>query len=209
MKGLLLKDLYLILNYFRMYFLIAGIFIAISPFSNGNLFFLYYPCMLFAMIPSSLLLNDEGCKWETFSQTLPCTKSQLVSSKYLIGMLLQLAYIFLAMVIQAVRICWTGSFSWEFFLTLAASLLIMACVTSAIPLPLMFRYGAEKGRITQFLLIAVIVGGSAAASVWFGETAPVFHIPQGMPFLLLLASIGLYALSWHLSIRFYTKREVR
>lgn len=209
MKGLFLKDLYLILNYFRFYFLIALFFTVGSLFMGDNLFFLYYPCMLFAMIPSSLLLNDEGSGWAGFSQTLPCTKSQMVSEKYLIGMLLQLVYIFLSMAVQAVRLCHAGSFSWEFYLTLIASLMVMAFVTSAVPLPLMFRYGAEKGRIGQFILIAVICGGSAAASVWFDETAPVIQIPQGLPFLLLLGSLGLYALSWYLSIRFYAKREVR
>lgn len=41
MKGLLLKDWYMMRKYCRSYLLIAAVFIAVSLYSNDNLFFIF------------------------------------------------------------------------------------------------------------------------------------------------------------------------
>ena len=55
MKGLLLKDWYMIQKYCRSYILITAVFIGISLENGENLFFTFYPCMLCGMIPVTLL----------------------------------------------------------------------------------------------------------------------------------------------------------
>lgn len=63
MKGLLLKDWYMMKKYCRAYLLIAVVFIAVSLFSNDNMFFVFYPCLLCGMIPVNLLAYDERSRW--------------------------------------------------------------------------------------------------------------------------------------------------
>ena len=91
MKGLLLKDWYMVKTYCRAYLLIAVVFIALSFFSDNNMFFVFYPCLLCGMIPVNLLAYDERSRWTQYSGTLPYTKTQIVSGKYLIGLFAQLA----------------------------------------------------------------------------------------------------------------------
>ena len=43
MKGLLLKDLYMVKKYCRSYLLIAILFLALSLMSDENMFFVFYP----------------------------------------------------------------------------------------------------------------------------------------------------------------------
>ena len=43
MRGLLLKDLYMMAKYCRAYLLMAVVFVAVSLFSSDNLFFIFYP----------------------------------------------------------------------------------------------------------------------------------------------------------------------
>ena len=59
MKGLLLKDWYMMKKYCRAYLLIAVVFIAVSLGNEDNMFFVFYPCLLCGMIPVNLLGYDE------------------------------------------------------------------------------------------------------------------------------------------------------
>lgn len=208
MKGLLLKDLYMAVKYFRVYFLLALAVAAASFFVDGNPFYIYYPCFVCGMIPLSLQSYDEKSKWETFCQALPYTKAQVVSGKYIFGLAIQLLVILPIAASQAFRMHQSGTFSWDIYLTMMGSLVAMGFAVSAIPMPFIFRYGAEKGRMAQYLMIAIFCGGLVAASIWFGEALPAVRNFPALPLLVFLAAAGLYALSWYLSIVFYRKREV-
>lgn len=208
MKGLLLKDLYMAVKYFRVYFLLALAVAAASFFVDGNPFYIYYPCFVCGMIPLSLQSYDEKSKWETFCQALPYTKAQIVSGKYIFGLAIQLLVILPIAASQAFRMHQSGTFSWDIYLTMMGSLVAMGFAVSAIPMPFIFRYGVEKGRMAQYLMIAIFCGGLVAASIWFGEALPDVRTFPALPLLVFLAAAGLYALSWYLSIVFYRKREV-
>ena len=85
MKGLLLKDLYMVVKYCKAYLLIAVVFLAVSLMGSDNLFFIFYPCLLCGMIPVNLLAYDERSRWPQYCGTLPYTKGQIVSGKYLMA----------------------------------------------------------------------------------------------------------------------------
>ena len=103
MKGLLLKDWYMMKMYCKSYHFIAVVFVALSLVSNGNMFFVFYPCLLCGMIPVNLLGYDERSRWMQYSGTMPYTKAQIVSGKYLIGLLAQLTILLVMGVAQAVK----------------------------------------------------------------------------------------------------------
>ena len=86
MKGLLLKDFYLSWRYCRAFLVIVAVFLAVSFVGEDNVFFMIYPIMIASVIPMTLLSYDEHDKWTSYSGTLPYTRTQLVSSKYLVGL---------------------------------------------------------------------------------------------------------------------------
>lgn len=208
MKGLFLKDLYMSMKYFRSYFFLAVVFLAVSAFSSDNLWFVFYPCMLCGMIPANLQAYDERSGWETFCGTLPCTRAQIVTEKYLIGLAAMLLLVLVpTAVIQGLRAARFGTV--EEYGILMAMLLIMACVSSSISLPFVFKFGVEKGRMAQYLVIGVVCGGSVLVSLYFSDLRQV-SVSAGSPIILLCAaSVALYAASWLLSIRFYRNRELK
>lgn len=210
MKGLFLKDLYMSLKYFRSYFLLAAVFLAVSAFSNTNLFFIFYPCMLCGMIPANLQAYDERSGWEALCGTLPCTRAQIVSEKYLVGLTAQLILVLIpTALVQALRIILFQAISWEDYGALMFMLLIMTCVSSSFSLPFVFKYGVEKGRMAQYLVIGVVCGGSVVASLYFDSIRQLSTTADIPAFLLCLAAVALYAGSWFLSIRFYRERELK
>ena len=210
MKGLLLKDFYMACKYCRAYLLIVLVFALASPFTGGNnLFMLFYPCILASMVPVNLLAYEAQCKWELFAGTLPYSRCQLVSAKYLTGLISAGLVLVLSGIAQIIGMLSGGGFRAEEFLSLMAALVLTGCVVPAITLPLIFRFGVEKGRIVYLVMVGLFCGLSAVASI----VLPDNIFAQAASFapalsLAFLAAVGLYALSWFLSARFYGKREL-
>lgn len=79
MKGLIIKDLYMLVKYFKLYFLLDVIFIAAALISPDNVSFLAIPVLVSGIVPLTLLAYDERSKWLGYSGTLPYSRSQIVS----------------------------------------------------------------------------------------------------------------------------------
>ncbi len=207
MKGLLLKDWYMVMKYCKAYLLICLVFIGVSIMSDDNFFFILYPCILCGMIPVTLLGYDERSKWDQYCAALPYTKAQIVSGKYLLGMGTQIGMLLLSAVIQVIRMRVSGAFSWKSFSSILSMLAILSFLTPAISLPPMFRWGVEKGRMAYYISVGLVCGISAFV-VNVSDITLLGFLPNSAAMLLLgLASLVAYGISWYLSILFYQKRE--
>lgn len=208
MKGLLLKDLYMMLKYCRTYLFISVIMIAISFVDGNNLFLAFYPCMLCGMIPVSLLGYDERSGWLRYGESLPYTRAQIVCGKYLIGLLAQTAMLIITGAVQAARLSMGKTFDFKEYIILMILLVSMSLIASSISLPLMFKMGVEKGRMAYYFMVGIVCGGSILLSnMLAGETSAEIKFDVALPIVCVVA-IGIYLLSWYLSVVFYKKREL-
>ena len=208
MKGLLLKDWYMMKKYCRYYLFAAIGFIVLSLVSKGNLFFIFYPCLLCGMIPINLLGYDERSHWMQYSGTLPYNKTQIVSGKYLIGLLAQLTMLVATGIAQAAKMIVTGKFVLGDFAVLLLLMLIVSTLTSSICLPFIFKLGVEKGRTAYYIMIGFACGASALASSFFSGQLVAEVQPNAILATLAVIGIGVYILSWYLSVVFFKKREI-
>ena len=208
MKGLLLKDWYMVKKYCRAYLLIAAVFIAVSFFSDDNMFFVFYPCLLCGMIPVNLIGYDERSRWMQYSGTMPYTKVQVVSGKYLIGLFAQLAILLAVGVTQAAKMIIAGDFVLGEFAVLMLLMLIVSTLTSSISLPFIFKLGVEKGRTAYYVMIGFVCGASVLASSLFKGNLGIEIKPNLVLAILAVLGIGIYIFSWYMSIVFYKKREI-
>ena len=208
MKGLLLKDWYMMKKYCRAYLVIAVVFIAVSLVNTDNMFFLLYPCMFCGMIPDNLLAYDERSRWMQYSGTLPYTRAQIVSAKYLIGLLTQVVILVLTGIAQGVKMAVSGTFVLSDFMVLILLLLTVSTFTSSISLPFFFKFGVEKGRTAYYAMIGFVCGASVLASSLLNAQTEMEIQPNLLLEVLPLIGICVYALSWYLSIVFYKKREL-
>ena len=208
MKGLLLKDWYMMKKYCRYYLFCAIGFTILSVISAGNMFFAFYPCLLCGMIPVNLIGYDERSRWMQYSGTMPYTKAQIVSGKYLIGLLSQLAVLLVMGAAQTVKMIAAGELVPGELAVLMLLLLIVSTLSSAICLPFIFKLGVEKGRMAYYVMIGFVCGASALASGLLGDQPGVGIQPNMILVLLAALGIGVYALSWYMSIVFFKKREI-
>ena len=208
MKGLLLKDWYMAKKHCRMYPILTIGFLVMSFFHRDNFFFVFYPSILCGMVAVNLLAYDEQGKWDVYSGTLPYTKAQLVSVKYLMSLLTQGAVLLLAAVLQAVAMSRSGSFLLEEYLALLASLVMLSCLSTSLSLPFMFRFGVEKGRLAYFVMVGAVCAGGMISGDVIAAALSKNTSPLTVMGVAAAVSVLLFALSWALSIKLYQKREI-
>lgn len=209
MKGLLLKDWYMMKQYCRYYLFCAVGFTALSVISSGNMFFVFYPCLLCGMIPVNLIGYDERSRWMQYCGTLPYTKAQVVSGKYLIGLFSQLTVLLVIGTAQAAKMIISGNFDFGELAVLILLMLIVSMLSSSISLPFIFKLGVEKGRTAYYVMVGFVCGASVLASGLFrGEFGIEIKLNLVLTILAIVA-IGIYIFSWYMSIVFYKKREIQ
>lgn len=207
MKGLLLKDFYMLQKYCKIYIVVVIIFIVSAAVSSDNFFFLLVPCVIAGVIPVMLLGYDERSKWDSYCKTMPYSKIQIVSVKYIIGLIIQATVLILSGIARAVQMNIKGTFSLDSYLITITILFSLSCFSSSVCLPYMFKFGVEKGRLAYYITLGSISGGGVALLNVSLDYIQTFISADTLMVIMCVISISLYALSWYLSIVFYKKRE--
>ena len=212
MKGLLRKDWYMLLKYGRTYLLITVIFLASYVMGNNSFFFFGYPTITVSMWGISLTSYDERFHWDRYSDSLPVSRKQTVSAKYLLVGIMILSTAALTGIVSVIFACRLHTSPNE-TLYMALLLVGIGLTSAALTMPCVFKLGTEKGRWVSLLELAVTMALFFTAGALFfddflGDSSYSPELPlQMMP---LFAGIGLvlFILSWRLSIRFYERREL-
>ena len=205
MKALILKDIYVIWRQMK-YFLVMILIFSALPSGFNNAFAVVYA----AMLPYTALAYDERSKWDQLAAVMPYSTRDIVVSKYVMGWLCTAAAALFAMVLQLLQTVLGSPLA-----AFAPVDNLMGCCASlcvlAITLPLMFRFGVEKGRLMMFLIIFLVCGSAGALS---SIAISVDHTAGGLsgPFAALMAVLpiaaaALTAVSVPLSMKFYARRE--
>lgn len=171
---------------------------------KSNTFPLYFVPMLGGMLPLTLLAYDEKSKWTKYSLALPYRFSQIVSSKYAMGIMLTVFTSAVSSVVLHIN-----GFSFAEILIFFGAAVSMALTAPAVCLPFSFKFGVEKGRIAYYVVFALIVvlfaflGGSDAENA-----SPVLTLDLSkiVPIAALAVTV-LYILSCLLSVRLSKTKE--
>lgn len=205
MKGLLLKDFYVIKKYFRFYLILIPVFLVASFFSDdGTGFVACYPMILLAMVPMNLLAYDEGFKWDRYCAALPCSRAAQVSAKYVVMLCIFALVFVLSALVQILRIvsC-SGDFAGFGFML--AVLFSLGTISPAISMPIIYKFGVSKGRVVSIAVFALLVAVSTGKDAL--PTPPVESIGS-LSLIAIPVCSAIFAASWLLSIRFYKQREI-
>ena len=199
MKALILKDTYVIWRQMK-YFLVMILLFSALPSGFNNAFAVVYA----AMLPYTALAYDERSKWEQLAAVMPYSTRDIVLGKYVFGWLCIGAAAVLSLLLQAtLSLVSSRVFSPAM---MAMSALGGLCIL-AISLPVMFRFGVEKGRMAMFLIIFLVCGTAGAiSSIAVSGDGAKFSFQGPALVILLIAAVVLTAVSVPLSQRFYRQR---
>lgn len=206
MIALLRKDIYVADKQARLLIVLALIFCLIP---NMGAFSSTYALMTAFMIPINSLAYDDKSKWDKYAAMLPYRISELVGSKYLLCVIYTgLAFLIVAvgmavqgLVVTKAGIDWTDL--WETELVLIVTMAFIMNLT----LPLLYRFGTERGRMLMILMLGAALG----MGLGLVKIAKVLRIP-GLPLPLIVtagvaAAVLLTVISVRLSMRFYRNRR--
>lgn len=210
MKGLLLKELFMLRKSWLTITILTVTFAVVGIFSGETGMLLIVP--LFMSVWSVSFMNmDEVSKWQQYSLALPYGRRKIVLSKYLMILILNALSIVFIIIAYLISIALGKNvFSADLLLTLIFLSLIMGIVYPSLLLPLVYKLNTEKGRMV-LMIINGIVGGVSVALL---QTSSILsdNIFKGiagfLPLIILAVVAVLYLLSWQLSVKIYEKRDL-
>lgn len=208
MKGLLYKDFCLMKKHCRAYLFVVVFILFAAIMEEDGLFMLLYPCILVGMMPVTLLGYDERSGWDRYSTMLPYTKAQLVSAKYIVGLIMQALVMALTAAAQLCRVLRFGDAGVPLGVVMAM-MITASFVSVGLCMPFMFKFGVEKGRMAYYLMIGMACGACAAASMHSSGGVSAVGVPAA-PIWIAAAALAtaIYGVSWYISIQWYKKREI-
>lgn len=154
MKGLLIKDIKLILK--NKLFLIGTILVAfiLVTTTGNNSFLLGYVTLLCTMLVITTMSYDEQNKTLAFLMTLPTTRKEYVWEKYILMYCCAFTGVVFSSMICTVSDRGLGA---ELLLT-AVSIFVTIVLLQLIMMPLQFKFGGEKSRLVLVLMFACFAG---------------------------------------------------
>ena len=202
MKGLLLKDFYQLIKNCKMFFLFDVVFFAVSFVSKENMMFIGFPVMFSGILPLTLLSFDEREGWSDYCGTLPYSEKQIVSSKFLFGLIAQTVTAVVAVGVVFARSIIFPEFGFLANLPVVGVMFIASLIFPALCLPFCYKFGTEKGRVAYLIVVAITTG---VCMPMYGTIVDFFEKNEStnsnIVFPLILAGIAVvYTISWIISI---------
>lgn len=204
MKGLFIKDLLTIRRYGKIMVGAVILMLAASFFLEDFSFVSAMVVVFGATLPITVFSYDTLAHWDGYSLTLPVTRCQLVTSKYLLGLTLSAIGSLLSALINLVG---EGMDENRLWIVLPLIFLAGSILYLSILLPLVYQFGAEKSRL-MIILILILPFSIAALYEKSGGTLFSFALPVPLIAAVLpLALLAVLALSWYISCRIYEHKE--
>ena len=211
MMGLVKKDFYLAAGLARSYLIVAAIFLVLSLAGIYEFSFLSsFMGLLCIMLPVNVFSYDEQAKWDKYAAALPGGRRAVVQARYVFTLIVSAGAVVLGGAVGAAACLLdptAGETLWEMVLSTAAGGSV-GILLNAVMLPLMFKFGVQKGRLYLALVLAILFGaflGGVAALASAVQEPSVLILP-----LAAIPAAGLLALvpSYFLSLRIFRKKDL-
>lgn len=217
-KGLITKDLLQLKSYrkslviFILIFVLTGIEQGIEEMGG------YISIMLtlaFGMFSIATFSYDEQAKADRYIMTLPLTRKEIVLSKYVLIMLSTIVGAILGIIVSSaiVYLNLKSLPDIQELISMAIGGIFGIGIVEAIQVPCIYKLGAERGRVQIFIVIAIIafiLGGIFFLGEKMSINLPVDLnlINQFMPIILVVVTLLMYYISYRISCKIYSKKEI-
>lgn len=218
MLGLIIKDILNLSSNKRIFVTLLIMFTFVGFMSNGlpNYLSIYLP-ILCLMLAFSTFSYDEYSKWDRYVLALPLSRKDIVRSRYMFSLvLLVLSFLFNILFNLLIIIVFNQPLLLNSILIQPLITIMIVGVIIAIVFPLIYKFGAEKGRLVMIFFSIVIGAGGALLGNLFSDqvsqtemfdTLIPFLNTYGFYILFILSSLALFG-SYHLSLAFYNQKEI-
>lgn len=216
MHGLLKKDIFLLKAQRNFLLIIIAITFFIAYNNEKNSFAAAYLTFLcsFQLLNSFGYDDNGGCT--SFLLTLPVSRSGYVREKYAFGLLLTAGGWVVGELIDVGMALLRGSVPQMAEIGLNLACLMGFWIFICIVIPVIMKYGVERGRIVIFFVFAVLAGVLVFGEKMMeqvdvnGEAALVKMFAGRLPLMLICAAAGtllVMAVSYGISMQIMKRKE--
>lgn len=202
MKGMILKDFYMLGKYHRMFIILLAALFGAAIISAGDSFLVIYGCVLTGTLPVSLMSYDDREGWCKYCMALPVTRAEYVRARYVVGLICMAA----AVGLSALSLI-PAAAPRALLAALFPCLPLISLLPTAICAPLFLRFGAEKGRMLYIVVIIAACSGAGLISAGSSAASIAAAMSPAVALCVLALTAALYAASYALSVRAYASRE--
>lgn len=203
MKGLFVKDCILIKKYCIFHILISIMFFIMSILGSSNIFFRFYSVVMLSIIPITISAYDEQCKWSAYEAALPISRKQVVLEKYIVELIMAVP----STLIYSAILLVLGKENTAEVLSSAPLMLLCGILPSSIVLPIIFKFGYLKGRIINFIIIAIAAMISIIFSGYISTDENLKILNTTFGITAFAAAVVIFTISLVISTVVYRKKE--
>lgn len=211
MKGLLTKELLVLLRNNRTQLIIILMFIILGVFLKNPVYVMFVPLLL-PMLTKQVLAVDETSKWDRYSACFPVDRKKIVASKYLVILISAvLAIALTALSFTLMKYIKTDTENPVTDLTPYLGIAVAeSFILPSLAYPFDFKFGTAKGRIMYYLVTAVGVAAMSASLMGDAKTSLLSKISNPSTLTLICVSVSAVAfiISWFISTKAYESREI-
>lgn len=212
MKGLMLKELYLIKSFAKQYVLFLVLMAAWSIMVHNISFVATYIMVLGSSLILSTTSMDESVSFNRFAVTMPIDGKKIVKSKYTVLFLaVGLGEVLVWLFDRAVNLLADGKME----MIDGEGMIVMVALflsANAISIPVMFKVGVTKSRYTYIVVMItigfIILGGYKASEM---AGIPIDDMLNGIESILNLITSAIAVLivivSYLISVKIVQKKE--
>lgn len=215
MKSLVLKDLLNIgHNAKSMLFILLVFAIALIPFS-GVEGYIFVCAILCSMMIVTTFSFDDNSKWTRYAMIMPVSKKELVGGKFIVLTIFCAVGSLFGLVVGSIGGLISNKITLDLigigellFLTLISW--VIALIFGSMSIPLVFKFGAERGRV--LLLVSFLIPAGICFGLYQLLATLGVALTDQLVFILLCCS-PLFALAWcyvmyQISYRIFAKQEI-
>ncbi len=210
MKGLFIKDLFVLKKTARVFIALTGLYLLMAIFLHTDFGVLI--SFIMGMLTITSFAYDEQAKWDAYALTMPVSKRDMVLSKYVLAVILGIAGGLMGILLSLAAAVGQGAVN---IITILQNTGIAVCATyvfSSIALPLVYKLGSEKSRMVLMLCYAapillgtIIINMLEDASITMPQLLSAARIAAIiLPFFTVIALV----LSYRLSLSIFTKKDI-
>ena len=205
MKGILYKD-FLVLKKLGVIILGCLLLYGIIALFGGNdsSIFSFAVVFLGTMLPVTALAYDEQAKWDKYALSMPVSRTEMVVSKYLLCLIVFAIAGILNLSVEMIQK--KGIIDTDAVLV-SLAVLSLGILYVSVMLPLLYRFGVEKGRLMILLVVFVPVGIFMLLD-WAGMSMPKSDTEMtALLKILPVVALAALILSVLVSVAIYQKKE--
>lgn len=199
MIGLLIKDIYNLRKQLIWYLCMTILFFALSLALKNLAFCAALSALIAVSVPVSAIAYEEKENWQKFIAASGTDIKIIVLEKYLLGMIFALGcatvYLVAFLIGSGAGLKWS-----EYAIPVAMSAVVLSVV-----LPLVFKYGVEKGKVTVIVIVAALM------VVWVGILTLLDRFAVNSDALVIGLSVAMAIISlivsFAVSIKIYKRKE--